>query len=832
PNMAFVDLLHTGDTIWLSSLNIGIARIINGRGETFSVQTGHLESNFFNGILKDSKGNIWFCSNNGIGKYKNGEFEWFTVEDGLSYPITLQMTEDRIGRLWIATYTEGINIFDGKNFKYISTDEGLNSNNIYSISCDSMGDIWAGTSNGVNRILLDSAGNITEIKSYGIYDGFTGIECNGTAIYIDREEKIWFGTVQGAMRYDPNVMKPNLSEPQVHITDVNLFFREVDWAQENYSSFHSGISPWFGLPSDLVFPNDSNHFTFKFEAHSYQVPEKVRYQWKLEGLDKEWSPVSDKTEAVYANIPPGEYSFIVRGMNNDGIWNSYPETFSFAIRPPWWGSWYFILILALIVFSSVTLAFRIRIRMIEAKRKELESIVEEKTKEVRAQNKLLEHQKEEITAQADRLQSSYNNLENLSEIGKIITSQLSVEKIIDTVYESINKLMDATVFGIGVVNKEQGTIDFTGVKEKGVTLDFLSFSLDDKLRLSSYCVNTRKEIFINDFEEEYIKYLPAITPTDNEAGNSSSILYLPLIVNNETRGVITVQSFNKNVYTEYHLNILRNLAVHTKIALENASAYRKIELQSEDLKKANKDISDQKQKIEDTNKELLDLNKEKNHLIGIVAHDLRNPLTTSLTIAETLKSTNKMDKDTEEGLGFLVKALNRMNDMISKILDIRIIEQKKINVKCEKTDLEEIIQDVYQNFQEMASNKNITLKLETKKVHGFVDRNYLTQVFENLLSNAIKFSPRNSDVWIKIQEDNGEVLVNFLDQGPGIKADEMDRLFGKYQRLSARPTGGEDSTGLGLSIVKKYVDVMGGRVWCESKDGKGSNFIVSFRKSK
>ena len=177
--------------------------------------------------------------------------------------------------------------------------------------------------------------------------------------------------------------------------------------------------------------------------------------------------------------------------------------------------------------------------------------------------------------------------------------------------------MDATVFGIGIVNKETNSIDFPGVKEKGETLDFLSFSLDDKLRLSSYCVKTGNEVFINDFDREFKKYLPAITPTTNKAGNSSSILYLPLIMNGETIGVITVQSFEKNVYTDYHLNILRNLAVYTKIALENASAYRK---------------------IEETNKELVDLDKEKNELIGIVAHDLRNPLTSSLAIAEKLKS--------------------------------------------------------------------------------------------------------------------------------------------------------------------------------------------------
>jgi len=188
--------------------------------------------------------------------------------------------------------------------------------------------------------------------------------------------------------------------------------------------------------------------------------------------------------------------------------------------------------------------------------------------------------------------------------------------------------------------------------------------------------------------------------------------------------------------------------------------------------------------------------------------------------------------DEKESLGFLVSALNRMNDMVSKILDIRMIEQKKIKMKIEKTNLGEIVEYVCQNMQETAQNKNISLNLDNMKVYGTVDRNYLTQVFENLLSNAIKFSPRNSDIWIKVLEENGEIRISFIDKGPGIKAEEMDRLFGKYQKLSARPTAGEDSTGLGLSIVKKYVDGMGGKVWCESEPGKGSNFIVAFQKSR
>ncbi len=827
----YTDLLVDGDTIWLSTINNGISFITNGLSTTFNRQSGHLQSNILNSIYRDSKGNIWVCANNGIGKYSEGSFRWYNIEDGLNYPIVLHMTEDNLGRYWFASYLGGINIYDGEKFTYLTMQDGLSSDNIYSITTDNDGNIWAGTGRGIDLVQLDSGGNIIGIQNFGIYDGFTGIENNGTAIFIDEDDKLWFGTVGGAMRYDPKKTQPNPYEPQTNITGVKLHFRDIDWDSDDYADFSTYVTPWLNLPADLVFPHDSNHLSFAFEALSYQVPEQIRYQWKLEGLDKEWSPVSNKTEAVYANIPPGEYSFMVKAMNNDGIWNQIPTTFSFRIKPPWWGTWYFFFSMGILVLSTITWIFRFRIKLIEAKKHELEKIVQEKTAEVRKKNQTLEQQKKEIMAQTERLQTSYTNLENLSEIGKTITSQLTVEKIIDTVYESINKLMDASVFGIGILNKKTNTIDFPGVKEKGEILECLSFDLEDELRLSSYCVKTRKEIFINDFDNEYSKFLPAITPPDKQTGNSSSIIYLPMILNEEVMGVITVQSFKKNAYTKYHLNIVRNLAVYSKIALENAASYKQIEQQSDNLRKANKDINRKNQQIELTNLELLELNNEKNHLIEIVAHDLRNPLTSSLAIANNLKSNGEgMKRDDKEGLVFLLNALNRMQEMITKILDIRVIEQKKINMRCEKTDLSQILNEVYENMLESARHKNINIRLENPKTYGFVDQNYLTQVFENLLSNAIKFSPRDKDVWIRVKEIDGEIRINFIDEGPGIAKDEMNRLFGKYQKLSAKPTGGEHSTGLGLSIVKKYVDVMGGRVWCESEAGKGSNFTVAFKK--
>ena len=827
----FSDALMDGNTLWLATQGNGVFRFNNGNIEQFSIDNGSLHSNQIHSLFKDSNGSIWICTNSGISQYNKGNITTYTTENGLNNTIILQITQDHFGRYWIATFSGGINILDEDHFSYITSGDGLASDIIYSILTDHKGNIWAGTQNGVEKISLDNFGNISGIQHFGVQDGFTGIENNGAANLVDREGNLWFGTVKGAMKYDPNFIEPNQTAPVIQITDIKLFFRKVDWRNIKYDDFLTNVQPWNAIPENLVMPFDSNHFSFVFEAKSFMAPEKVKYQWKLDGLDKEWSPVTSNTEAVYPEITPGDYTFQVRAMNNDGVWSENSAQFSFKVLPPWWKSTWFIVLASILALFIFIMILQLRVRIIRTKKEELEQLVREKTLEVVNKNQLLEQQKEEILVQADSLQKSYNNLERLTEIGKIITSQLTVEKIVDSAYESINELMDASVFGIGMINETTQTIDFYGIKEKGETIDFLSFSLNDNLRLSVYCANHKKEIFINDFENEYIKYLPAITPA-GDTGNSSSIIYLPLIQARKVMGVITIQSFQKNAYTEYHLSILRNLAVYTKIALENTSAYKKIQEQTENLKKANEDISNKNLEIEKANEELIELNNEKNNLIGILAHDLRNPLTSSLSIASNLESNSDyLKEDDKASMSFLVSALNRMNDMIAKILDIRMIEQKRINLNCEKMDFEQVLQEVFTNFKSVANSKKIKLKLESKSIFGIADRNYLIQIFENLLSNAIKFSPPNRKVWSKLEEQNGEIRISFTDEGPGLSADDIKKLFKPFQRLSTQPTAGEKSTGLGLSIVKKYVDIMGGRVWCESEPGKGANFIVTFQKA-
>lgn len=835
------DICSSPKGLWIAAFTKGVVHIQGNKRELITKEKNGLYSNNISNIYYDNKGNVWLCHYRGVSCLRGDSIINYDQNNGLNDNWVLQTTQDHLGRQWFATYSGGINIWDPPTNKwtYITSEEGLTSDNVYSILCDEEGDIWAGTQNGVDKITYNKTGSITSIKNYNKYDGFIGIENNGASNLIDKSGNLWFGTINGAMMFNPSADNINPIQPTVQLTEIKLFSRKVDWSNPIYNNFHKGLHPWFPLPQNLRLPHNKRHLTFEFEALSYMAPEKVKYQWILEGLDKQWSPVSHKNEATYTNIPSGEYTFKLNASNSDGIWSSSPLQYSFEVLTPWWNSWWARIISVLLLGSTIYLFIRYRLHTIQVKKKELEMMVLEKASkiltqknEIEKKNIVLERQKNEILKQAQNLQKSYEDLKNLSDIGKIITANLSLESIIDTVYETVNSLMDASIFGIGIHHPKLNSLLFPRIKEDGKNLNEVQFSLEDNSRLAVICFLQQKEVFIKNLQKEYGEYVTKIVPVEKTA-TPKSVIYLPLHNQQRIMGVITVQSFNENAFKEYHLNLLRNIAVYASIALENASTYRKIHEQTRHLKQANYDINKQKQEILSKNNELLELNTEKNHLIGIIAHDLKNPLTSTLSIAEYLKEQleNNQQYEQLENVEYMLNALRRMNNMVSKILDIRVIENQSINLKMERTNLAKLMKAVNHEFQTPLQKKNLQLKIDCGDVYAKVDPNYMTQIYENLISNAIKFSPLDRQILVKIWTDGEVVRTLIKDQGPGLTDDDKKRLFGKYQVLSAKPTAGEKSTGLGLSIVKKYVEAMNGKVWCESEPGEGANFFIELQKA-
>ena len=231
------------------------------------------------------------------------------------------------------------------------------------------------------------------------------------------------------------------------------------------------------------------------------------------------------------------------------------------------------------------------------------------------------------------------------------------------------------------------------------------------------------------------------------------------------------------------------------------------------------------------NDALVKLNEEKNVLIGVVAHDLRSPLNNVISLVPLVRENVKiLNQEVVQFFELINQSTARMKDMINRVLDINAIESHKININLEVCDLAQLLDNVAENYKSTAEPKRINIE------HGFVkdkylarvDKNYLIQVLDNLVSNAIKFSPHGTTVKLDVYEAMGKVNAIIQDEGPGFSEDDKKQIFERYNVLSAKPTGGESSTGLGLSIVKRYIEAMKGIITLDSKLGQGSKFILQF----
>lgn len=242
-------------------------------------------------------------------------------------------------------------------------------------------------------------------------------------------------------------------------------------------------------------------------------------------------------------------------------------------------------------------------------------------------------------------------------------------------------------------------------------------------------------------------------------------------------------------------------------------------------------IQAQNMKLEGSNSKLEELNQEKNYLMGVVAHDLKNPLSQIKGLVNIIQLDNQNFTDEQSNfLGLINQSTDRLTEMIHQILDVRAAENQTLNLSLNAIDIRPKIAEVTEAYNRAAKLKEIDLNLALTASYSRtnVDEQALHQVLDNLISNAIKFSPRERQIEVGLEKIADQLILKVQDQGPGMTDNDKKKLFGRFQKLSAKPTGGESSNGIGLSIVKKYVEAMDGKVWVESVLGEGTTFFVSF----
>lgn len=265
--------------------------------------------------------------------------------------------------------------------------------------------------------------------------------------------------------------------------------------------------------------------------------------------------------------------------------------------------------------------------------------------------------------------------------------------------------------------------------------------------------------------------------------------------------------------------------------------------QAEDLKQANEALSAVLLEMEQHKKNAEEANRFKSHLLSIAAHDLRNPLSTIVTIADfvqtiltSVKNGDSLSQLTEaEGmLNLIHDSSTRMFKLIAQILQSSQIDSGKLQLARSIADLYPIaLSAVHENFSQAERKEQKILFSGDSNLFAHVDADCIREIFDNLISNAVKYSPKGKKIEVKIchhqPPDRREktIIFSVRDEGQGLTSDDMKKLFGKFERLSAKPTGGEPSTGLGLSIVKQLAELHGGKVWAESEGkNQGATFFV------
>lgn len=284
--------------------------------------------------------------------------------------------------------------------------------------------------------------------------------------------------------------------------------------------------------------------------------------------------------------------------------------------------------------------------------------------------------------------------------------------------------------------------------------------------------------------------------------------------------------------------ILRDQIAYERKKLEEVSK-NDGSIQIEALRKENSNISNL---LERTKENVTTLLEQKNDLIRMASHDLKNPLNNILGFAEyLLKEIPAISYDEiKEYATYIRDSAHRMTTIITTILDVNKSGTSSINVTLQKTDVATIVQTLLKEYTQYAHSKNITIShnIQAQKTICETDNDLLKQIIDNIFSNAIKYSPLGSNVRINVRsQDNivtnndlqsveSVIIVEIEDKGPGFTEDDRINMFGTYAKLSAKPTAGEHSTGLGLSIVKKLSELINVSVWCESTVGEGSTFFI------
>lgn len=461
----------------------------------------------------------------------------------------------------------------------------------------------------------------------------------------------------------------------------------------------------------------------------------------------------------------------------------------------------------------------------------LEQMVDERTAELKQKNEALDE--------------AFTNIKTLNEIGKKITSTLDIDSIQELVYENVNSMMDASSFAIMIYNKPEQKLECNLTIEKGVKLPPFEMPMADKNRFAVWCVDNASPIFMNDVDTEYSRYV-AYRAKPKAGESVSSLIYLPMMIEERIIGVLSAQSFQKNAYTQFQLDMLENLANFVAIALDNAMAYKTIQKANEELKAA------QAQLIQSEKMASL------GQLTAGIAHEIKNPLNfvnnfselsvelATEIIEEIDKWSDRLDaRDADYVKGMLqdiesnLKKINDHGKRADSIIRSMLLHSRGKAGEMQPTDLNALLAEYvsigYHGIRATDNTFNIKIEADYDPDLGKITvvPQDIGRVFLNLINNACYATIQKKKelgesyfpiLSVSTKREENQVVIRVRDNGKGIPQEIIDKIFNPF--FTTKPAG--SGTGLGLSISYDIiVQEHGGEFIVNSQEKEYAEFQIT-----
>lgn len=362
-----------------------------------------ISSNLVTALKPDRKGNIWVGTNNGGLNYydqKSNSFARYESgkANGLNDNNVTDILEDHLGNIWITTFA-GLHKFDPRTSKFevFSEKNGLANHYTQAVVEDRQGMLWVSTNGGLSK--FDPKRK--QFINFTVEDGLQGSDFKQKSAMVSRSGRLYFGGNNGFNSFNPKDIGSSGYQTPVVITKFQLFNKTIEVAKAPSDS--SPLKTDISEAKSITLNHNQSFISFEFAALDAVSPEKKYYAYMLEGFDQSWNEVGNNNNAVYTNLPPGEYVFRVKTRNSIGIWSPREASIKVIIVPPFWATWWFRILFVLVILGLIYLGYRFRINAMLKKNQRLEELVNERTAVIQSQSDSMQMLNEELQAQSEEL---------------------------------------------------------------------------------------------------------------------------------------------------------------------------------------------------------------------------------------------------------------------------------------------------------------------------------------------------------------------------------------------------------------------------------------------